>query len=204
MQMRIYLKYSSSPTLIEYNSQLQSALTVVTDADVTQFAADWLSIATATSAGLDNWGLILGQNRTVADGTQFSYNFGFNNPPIEPTNSPQNFNNGVFDSGTNSGYITLGDIAYRALLQLLYSKYATDNSLASLNAIIQNYATQTTALYPTRNKSSAYVQEGVMSINYNFLTSFALQNYELNLFRTTNVLAKPSGVKLNLTYEEVL
>lgn len=199
--MSIYLQYSNSPTLIKYCDELQYALTVVTDADVTQFASDWLSIATATSAGLDNWGLILGQNRIVASGDEYGFNFGFNNTPVSPLFSPQNFNNGGFDPGAG-GYTTLSDTAYRALLQLLYSKYATDNSLASLNNIIQTYAVQTNV--PGRTKQSVYVQEGTMTITYNFLQSFALQQYELNLFRNTNVLAKPSGVALILNYEEVL
>ena len=189
--MGIYNQYNNSPTLIAYCQNIQNSI-AFSDTDVQQFCSNYLNISTANTDGLNVWGIILGQSRILQSGGQYLDVFGFDDGVIPPANNyPQNFDWGSFYSGQGAGTVELNDNAYRSLLQLLYSKYASNNTLASLNQIIQNYSA---------GRGQAYVLEtGKMAITYYF--DYPLLPYEINLFANTQCLPKPSGVSLSIVIQ---
>lgn len=186
----IYLQYANSPNLISLVTKTANSLLFKN----INFTDDYLSILTATTEGLNNWGIILNQNRTVFSGEMYDSVFGFDTGEI-PTDTityPQNFYDSNFFNINFSLTIDLTDTQYRALLILLYRKYTTNNSIFELNNIIQQYSTLIGAS-GTPNVYSNYD----MSITYEF--NYTLQLYEDYLFNNLNILPKPVGVAINIT-----
>ena len=186
----IYLQYQSkAPTFINFVQATANAM-LFQNID---FTTDYLNIKTASTAGLDNWGIILNQPRVVYSGLAYAGVFGFDDGVI-PSNTddyPQNFNHGTFYNPAYAPTTSLTDTQYRALLLLLYRKYTTNNSLADLNSIIQEYALFNGA------EGVPYVTSSYnMEITYTF--NYTLQPYEINLFLNTDCLAVPAGVTRNV------
>ncbi len=191
--MSIYVQYQNSTRLNTLLDGIETAIRF-TDNDRITWINNYLSIETASTDGLDNWGRILGQNRIVPAGIGGAKNvLGFDTGiPPAPINDgyPQNFDNGNFyDSSHDSSTVVLVDDAYRVLLKILYLKYTTNNSIASLNLMIQSFA---------GNRGEAYVLSGNMSISYVF--NFTLKPFEINLFENTDCLPVPAGITLNLIF----
>ena len=183
--MTIYNQYNNSPNIINFCANMQAAI-AFDDSDVTQAISNYLSIATASTDGLNAWGIILGQSRVVQSGDNLTGVFGFDNGEPPATGQyPQNFDNGSFFSGNTGSSVNLNDTAYRALLQLLYFKYANNCSIASLNRIIQAYSV---------GRGEAYVLDGKMAVTYYF--GYTLTLWEINLFTNTSCLPRPSGCQL--------
>lgn len=185
----IYLQYANSPKLISLVNKTANAL-LFKDID---FTTDYLSIKTASTAGLDNWGIILNQSRTVFSGVVYDGVFGFDDGvvPTDTTTYPQNFFNSNFFNINYSETIDLDNDQYRSLLLLLYRKYTTNNSILDLNNIIQEYSENMGA------SGIPYVYSTYdMNIYYKF--NYILESYEYYLFNFKNVLPKPAGVQFNL------
>ena len=183
--MAIYNQYNNSKNLINFCANMQAAI-AFDDTDVAQAISDYLSIATASTDGLNAWGIILGQSRVVQSGDNYTAVFGFDNgTPPSKGRYPQNFNNGSFFSGNAGGTVNLNDTAYRALLQLLYFKYANNCSIGALNQIIQAYSI---------GRGESYVLDGKMAVTYYF--EYTLTLWEINLFTNTSCLPHPSGCQL--------
>ena len=186
----VYLQYqNTAPKFVNFVQQTANAMLFK---DV-NFTNDYLNIKTASTAGLDNWGIILNQPRIIYSGLAYSKVFGFANG-IKPTNTddyPQNFNHGNFFNKKYKPTIELSNTQYRSLLLLLYRKYTTNNSLAELNSIIQEYATfQGATILPYVTNSHT------MEITYTFPNP--LEPYEINLFLNTDCLAVPACVRKNI------
>lgn len=187
----IYRQYANSPKLISLTQKTANAM-LFKDID---FPVDYLSIRTANTAGLDNWGIILNQPRTVRSGLAYDGVFGFANgvTPTDTVTYPQNFYRSNFYNASYSPTTTLTNTQYRALLLLLYRKYTTNNSLKDLNEIIIEYADISGA------SGIPYVFSTYdMSITYKF--NYVPLPYETHLFKNTPLLPKPAGVNLNLIF----
>lgn len=183
----IYLQYQNSPKLISLVNKTANALLFK---DI-NFTNDYLNIRTASSEGLDNWGIILNQPRIVYSGEAYDNVFGFNNGfiPLNTTDYPQNFYYSNFFNIVYSPTIAINDDQYRALLLLIYRKYTTNNSIYDLNNIIQEYSEMMGA------SGVPYVKSNYdMSITYKF--NYYLLPYEAYMFNRYNILPKPAGVKL--------
>lgn len=186
----MYLQYQNIAPKFNYLVQATANAMLFKDID---FTNDYLNIKTASTAGLDNWGIILNQPRVVHSGLAYDGVFGFDTGVIPQNTSdyPQNFNYGTFYNVDYAPTTSLTDTQYRALLLLLYSKYTTNNSLASLNSIIQQYALFNNAA------GIPYVTSSYdMEITYTF--NYPLEPYEINLFLNTDCLSVPAGVHKNI------
>lgn len=185
----IYVQYQNSQKLKQL-CELTAAAVGYTDLQREDFIVDYLSIDTANTAGLDNWGRILGQSRVVPIGDDLSGVFGFDDGDIPVSDQyPQNFDNGTFYTPTTATTISLDNEQYRKLLKLIYRKYNTNNTLAQLNEIIQAYS-------GTRGESYV-IESGTMEITYYF--GYVLEDWETYLFYNTPLLPRPSGVSLDIT-----
>lgn len=185
----IYLQYQNSP-------KLKSLVTKTANSLLFQnlnWSSDYLNIQTATSAGLDSWGIILGQTRYVIDPSIQPNIFGFDDgvTPIDNTTYPQNFYNSNFFDVYSTPSTTLTDQQYRALLLLLYGFNNCNNSLGTYNFLIQRYETM------IGSRGVPYViNNGAMSIGYHF--PYSLNVYEIWLFLHSNFLRAPCGVAVSV------
>lgn len=190
----IYLQYQNSPKLINLVNKSANAMLFQN----INFTNDYLDILTASTSGLDNWGIILNQPRGVISGNSYDNVFGFDDGiiPTDTVTYPQNFYHSNFYNINYSPTISLNNTQYRALLLLIYRSYTTNNSIYDMNNIIQQYATLTSAsgvpvVYSNYN----------MEITYQF--NYTLQNYERFLFqnpRGGTILPQPVGVAINYIF----
>lgn len=187
----IYRQYDNSPKLTSLAQKTANAM-LFKDID---FPVDYLNIRTANTAGLDNWGIILNQPRTVISGFAYDGVFGFDDgaPPTDTVTYPQNFYESNFFNISYSPTLNLNNTQYRALLLLKYAKYTTNNSLKDLNDIIREYADI------SGGSGIPYVFSTYdMNITYKF--NYTPLPYETYLFRDTPILPKPAGVNINLIF----
>lgn len=191
----IYLQYQNSPRLKTLVNETANAL-LFQDID---FPADYLDIMTATTAGLDNWGIILNQSRAVVSGQVYDGVLGFDDGviPSNTTDYPQNFYHSNFFNINYSPTIDLNNNQYRALLKLIYRAQVTNNSIFDMNDIIQEYATNISA-----SGVPVVYSNYDMTITYEF--NFAVQPYERQLFQNSRtgatILPKPAGVGIVYIY----
>ncbi len=186
----MYAQYKNSPTFINLVQKFSNAL-LFKDVD---WINDYLSIETATTEGLDNWGIILNQSRIVNSGGIYDGVFGMFNGDIitDDTSYPQNFFNSNFYNINYAPTIALNNTQYSALLMLIYNKYTTNNSLSELNTIMELYKERIGSI------GQAVVFETYpMGITYRF--DYIPAPYEIHLFNN-GILPKPAGVKVKLEF----
>jgi len=189
----IYLQYEQ-PNITAYVDSLQTNISV----SAAKFNNEFFNILTCNAAGLDNWGIILNQPRSVLVPNWLAKNkigFDTGTPPASTGDYPQNFNNSNFAQFAATTSILLSDDQYRALLQFTYLNYVTNATLKTINKNMNFYYN------PGNNngRQVAVTNSGNMQITYTF--NFALQPYEIILFnQPTNVLPTPIGVKQILAY----
>ncbi len=191
----IYLQYANSPKLKDLVNKTANSL-LFKDID---FVTDYLDIKTASTAGLNNWGIILNQPRNVISGTIYDGVFGFDTGviPTNTTDYPQNFYNSNFFNINYTPTIDLDNNEYRALLLMIYRSKITNNSIYIMNDIIKEYAINTGG-----SGIPVVYSNYDMSITYDF--NYILQTYERYLFNNPNtgatVLPKPAGVSIVFIY----
>ena len=189
--MSIYIQYQNSDKL----KLLINGITNNLFFDDTQFVKDFLNIKTATSEGLNLWGIILNQSRNIKSNEIYNSVFGFNIGIVPPDDKkyPQNFNHGTFYNPLYSPILKLDDVKYRGLLFLLYKKYTINNSLFYLTETIQQYE----ILSRQVPRGVPHVeQKGFCEIIYHF--PYHLENYEIGLFKDTLILPRPLGYTLTI------
>jgi len=181
----LYIQYQNSIKFVNLLTQLEAYLSI----PVRDFYNHFYNLQTCDTQGLNNWGKILNQTRNTLV-PDYSQVVGFENGiPPDPidTGYPQNFNNGNFYGGQTRTVI-LDDAKYRLLLQLIYQKYSVDCSVAACTNVINYYIQQ-------RYNNPAYyceIIEGNMEFVYLF--SFTPQDWEIALFKYSQVLPKPAGI----------
>lgn len=155
--MSIYIQYQESPKLTALVNGIttlysQNGNTIPKSYDIVNFRTNYYNIMLCNSDGLDNWGRILGVNRTQPFNIVPTKIFGFkdatstSNPPPPITNFgyPAQGNIPAKKSNfyaTQRGLNTLNDIQYRLLLLLAMQKYNSNFSLGSINTMLTNYFT---------------------------------------------------------------
>lgn len=190
LEFPIYYQYKNSSKLSALTQKFANGRLFTID-----FTNDYLNIETASTEGLNNWGIILNQKRNVVSGLPYDRVLGFDDGEVitDETSYPQNLYFSNFFNENYSPTIDLDNDRYRALLLLLYGKYTTNHSIYELNSIIRRYsslmgASGVPVVYSTYN----------MNIYYKF--NYVPQPYEEFLFRNTNVLPAPTGVTVNLIF----
>ncbi len=187
----MFIQYQNSSNFVSLLNQLSDYLLIPID----QFYNHFFNIKTADTQGLDNWGLILNQIRTIQV-PDYTSIVGFNNgvaPVPLDTGYPQNFNYGGFISSATTTQ-TLTNDQYRAVLQLLYFKYTVDCSVKSCIDVANIY------IQEQYNDPSLLcsITEHAMYYTYDF--NFTLQPFEITLFKQNDLLPRPAGIKYNVTW----
>lgn len=176
----IYSQYANSPVLLELVERFNDAFDRQQDFDAF-YAAIW-DIDTATSAGLDIWGRIVGVGRAlyVSDGSFLGFN--------EATDA-QDFGEGIFYSGDRlTANFSLTDTAYRRVIMAKAAANITDGSIPSFNAILMT-------LFP--DHGNCYVRDnGDMTMTLVFGT--ALSKVDYAIVTQSGVLPKPIGVSFTV------
>lgn len=169
--------------------------------DYNEFYDTCFNIYTANSAGLDNWGLILGITRNIYV-PNFTKFFSFNNKtnpyPVVSGTGAQSFNFGGFNSG-NTVFQPVDDYLFRAMLLLRYQTLTCNMSILQITNILNIFFINLAKFQNTVNTQIVSVQDNLvqMSITYTFAQTLPPQiraifgGYPLNI----NLLPKPMGVK---------
>lgn len=188
----MFIQYQNAPKFKSILEKLSVYLTI----PIEEFYQHYFNIETADTQGLDNWGKILNQSRTIQTPDLTSI-FGFDTgvPPSPLTTGyPQNYNNGTFYGGQTIPVI-LGNDSYRILLQFKYSSYTVNNSVAACMTVINNYIKKQ---YPLNPSYKCDIIEGNMYFIYNF--NFALQPFEVALFHYNKILPTAAGIKYGVDW----
>ncbi len=190
--VNMFIQYQNAPKFLD----LLQRLTVYLNIPIKQFYEHFFDLRTADDQGLENWGKILNQSRTIPV-PDFTSVFGFDNgTPPSPlsTGYPQNYNNGSFYGGQTAQQLLTND-QYRILLQFRYLSYTINNSVAACMRVVDNYIKHQ---YPLHPEYMCSIIEGNMEFIYSF--SFQLQPFEIVLFKYNNALPSPAGIKYSITW----
>lgn len=198
--------YISSDNPLEYYEGFNSFLNI----DYMEFYTTFFNIYTANTAGLDNWGSILGISRNIYV-PAYPYFFGFNstNRPFTVTANvgTQSFNYGGFNSGATT-YQPVDDNFFRAMLLLRYQTLTCNMSILAittiLNTFFANLSKFAIADNPTRRRflaaqQTVSVQDNLapMSITYTFSQKLTVQQGAIFSAQnnTVSLLPRPLGVE---------
>ena len=175
-------QYANSPSLTTIIENLEACLDQTQNLE--RFYDMIWNIQTAVGDGLDDWGRIVGVDRTLTlTGGKF---FGFDEAT---TISADPFDQSPFFSGTlaTSNYI-LSDAAFRKLIMAKAAANISDGSISSINKILMT-------LFP--NRGNCYVEDnGDMSLTYKF--NFVLAPWELAMVSQSGVLPKSTGCSYSI------
>lgn len=173
-------QYANSEKLVAWIEAFADAVDQSDNLD-TFYDLLW-NIQTAQGYGLDVWGRIVVISRTLQVVTR---NLGF--AEGEPDYDP--FNVSPFYSGNRlTNGVVLPDDAYRTLILAKALANITFGSIAGLNQILQ-------LLFPGRGPCYV-VDGGDMTMTYTF--GFIPTPLELAIIETSNVLPRPTGVKISV------
>lgn len=171
-------QYATSPHVVGILESFGNSLYQGDNLD-TFFNFVW-NVQTAVGYGLDVWGRIVVINRTLTVNTRF---FGFEEglPDFDP------FNTSPFYTGQRIGNaFVLSDEGYRLLILAKALANITYGSIPGINGILQLLFPERGPCYVTDNQD--------MTMTYTF--GFALTPVELAIVQTSNVLPRPTGVRI--------
>ena len=190
----IYVQYEKATRLQALVTQLSPILTI----DEDDFYNDFFHLETCDANGLDNWGVILGQSRSIAieDTTDVT---SFYTDTEAWTPKPKNFNRGVFYKKKESPVQNLTDAAYRQLLLFIYSGQTSNNSIGSMTKIL-NYYYQSLDV----SKKVIVVENVVESMSIQYQFNFELQPYEISIFNiSVGALPRPAAVSVTIIDNQI-
>ena len=183
----IMSQYANSPVILSIINEINDAI------DPSQSIDDFFymvfQLSTASGYGLDNWGRIVGVDRTVKLDDPEARTFGFFTDPLSDFYSP--FDVDTFSaSGSNLASYQLSDDFYRRLI-------ITKAALNIIYATAPNINKFLSTVF--RNKRVYYLITGHMTATYYF--EFFLDSFERLIAYTLDFLPKPSGVLIS--YQEI-
>lgn len=185
----VYVQYQNAPKFNQLLRELTDYLTIPID----QFYSEFFNLATCTTQGLNNWGRILNQPRSV-EYYDYDYIMGFDTgitPSPLGTGYPQNFDNGNFFSFEGSSS-DLDDATYRALLQLTYFRYVIDCTVGACARVMTYYA----QLSDPANKCAIIDGDKIFTYAFNY----TLSGWEIVLFQQLKLLPRPAGIDYIVTW----
>ena len=191
-----YTQYNNAPKLNDLINQFYSLNSL------NQYALEYynnvFNLDTAIGTGLDFWGIVLNQSRVVRSFVSTGL-FGFGTPDLGAGGEyPQNFDNGNFGSfESNATNTTLGDDDYRRILKIRYRSLTTNNSIASISDIINEYTQSKDLTYFCLVKNE---DRGVFSYNFNYELSAA----EIGMFLSSRLLPAPAGYDYIIRWNQTL
>lgn len=154
-------------------------------ADLAEFYRAYWNVDTATGAGLDIWGRIVGVSRLlrIPGGTDPIVGFDTGNVPYDW----QTMSYGRWATngeGTGGQAFELNDAAYRTLILVKALANISATSARSLNAVLQ-------LLFPNRGR--VYVRD-LGEMRMQFVFNFSLSPVERAIVSQSGVLPHPAGV----------
>ena len=171
-------QYATSPRIVALIEDYAAAMDQGDNFD--NFYNFVWNVQTAVGYGLDVWGRIVVIKRTLTVNSRF---FGFEEglPDFDP------FNVSPFFTGQRIGNaFVLSDDAFRLLILAKALANITYGSIPGINGILQ-------LLFPDRGP--CYVTDNQdMTMTYTF--GFQLSPVELAIVQTSNVLPRPTGVRI--------
>lgn len=148
---------------------------------IDEFYDKIFNLDTANSYGLDVWGKIVNVSRYVKF-EETGDVFGFYGQKL------QTANNGTFYSGEQATKtLKLSDSFFRSIIKTKAAANISDATIKSLNKLISS-------IYP--EKGLAFVTDN-QNMTMNYVFPFYLKANEIALIKNSNVIPRPSGVKLN-------
>lgn len=177
-QSTIVSQYANSPHILGMIAAFDAEMDE--EANLTAFYNMLWNVLTAEGWGLDVWGRIVVINRNLQVSSRF---FGFEEglPDFDP------FNVSPFYAGQGTTTtVRLTDDAYRQLILAKALANITYGSIPGINAILQLLFPGRGACYVTDNQD--------MTMTYTF--HFQPTPLELAIIETSNVLPRPSGVRV--------
>ena len=177
-QATVLSQYANSPTLVGIVGSFAEAMSLKSELDA--FYDDVWDISEATGYGLDVWGRIVVVNRTLqVAGRYFGFEEGL------PDYDPFNVSPFYAGQGTTSA-VALSDDAYRLLILAKALANITYGSIPGINAVLQLLFAGRGPCYVTDNQN--------MTMTYTF--GFVPTPLEIAIIETSNVLPRPTGVKV--------
>lgn len=181
-----YTQYNNAPTLNILIKQFYDSNSL--DQYALEYYNNVFNLDTAVGNGLDFWGIVLNQSRVVKS---FATNniFGFGTPDLGTADEyPQNFDSGNFGMlETNTTNTTLDDDDYRRILKIRYRSLTTNNSIATISDIINEYTQSIDPSYFCLVKN-----ESIGTFSYNF--NYFLSSSEIGMFLISRFLPSPAGM----------
>lgn len=187
--VKSYIQYQNASKFNNLMAQLTDYLTIPID----EFWYNYFTLDTCDTAGLDNWGRILNQSRTITY-QNYDYIFGFDvgeSAPTDVKTYPQNFEHGCFFA-FNGQTSQLDDEQFRVLLRFAYFNQTIDCSIGACVFVTNYYAQQSGAGHQCK------IVESSMSFTYEF--NYTLQSWEWILFKINKILPKPAGIDYTVTW----
>ncbi|MDA8485838.1 DUF2612 domain-containing protein [Pseudomonas resinovorans] len=176
-------QYSSSPRIQKLLCGMGKQLDASRDIDL--FMSKIFDISTAEGWGLDNWGRILGLDRTVLITSTAA--FGFSGSGLQP------FDQQPFDSGGLASAVTLPDEDYRKLLMLKAASNISGSTIPIINKILS-------VIF--KGRGDVFVLEtGVMRIQYTF--KFIMTPFERLIMRFDWMVPRPGCVTFTWVEEPI-
>lgn len=174
----ILRQYSNSPKIKNIIYTFNNGVDVTNI--VNNFYDDIFNLETAKSYGLDIWSRIVDVSRYVKF-EELGDTFGFKDQNL------QTFNNGSFYSGVKStNTLRLSDDFFRLVIKSKAAVNISNSTIKDTNRILSSIFS---------NKGTPFVTDNLdMTMHYVF--PFYLSDSEISLIKNSNILPRPSGVKL--------
>lgn len=174
----ILRQYGNSPKLKNIIYSFNGAMDVTNI--INDFYTSVMNLDTANSYGLDIWARIVDISRYVKFDSIGDV-FGFNGQKLST------FNNGSFYSGEKvTTTLKLADDFFRTVIKSKAAVNISDSSIKDINRILGSIFDSDVKPFVTDNLD--------MSMHYVF--PFYLKDNEISLIKNSNILPRPSGVKL--------
>lgn len=174
----ILRQYSNSPKIKNIIYTFNNGVDVTNI--VNNFYDDIFNLETAKSYGLDIWSRIVDVSRYVKF-EELGDTFGFKDQNL------QTLNNGAFYSGVKStNTLRLSDDFFRLVIKSKAAVNISNSTIKDTNRILSSIFS---------NKGTPFVTDNLdMTMHYVF--PFYLSDSEISLIKNSNILPRPSGVKL--------
>jgi hypothetical protein len=191
-------QYANSPTLVAWLTAINAWID--NTAALAQFVAMYLNINTASGAGLDRIGRVVGVPRvmTLTAGQYFGWSNSTGGDSGDSWGSAGASGGALpwYTGPSSANNYALTDTAYRQVLLAKAALNITDGSVPATNAILQRLFV-TDSFVPGRT-GQAFVVDGCnMTMEYFLNVSPALTPVEGAILAAGNLFPKPTGVSVS-------
>lgn len=179
VEQTIISQYGTAPTLNQLITNMNGYLDP--SADLDSLYSTLFDIDSAVGVGLDNWGTIVGVDRSLQLPNVTGF-FGFK----QGDNTP--FGTEPFHTGESTLTYLLEDDAFRTLILVKALANISNCTPQSYNQLLKN-------MFSTRGRCYA-LDLGNMKMQYVF--EFYLYPYELAIIEQSGIFPRPAGVQIKM------